>query len=64
MLPRAQQILAAITRELERHQRALEADPHVKRIDIQVRIGERSGDPVKITYGAFSENDLGGERPR
>ena len=58
MLSRATQILDAISKELKRHERALEVDMSIKRIEIQVRIGERSGDPVKIIYGTFSENDL------
>ena len=58
MLPRGAQVFDAITKELQRHEKALEVDQTIKRIDIRIFIGERSGDPVKITYGTFSETDL------
>lgn len=58
MLSRALKINVAITRELERHSKALEVDEGISKINFTVIIGARNGDPVKVIYAPVSELDL------
>lgn len=58
MLSRAQQLVRVITDEITRHQKALEVDNTISKITLEVIIGKRNADPVKVRYLTSSEIDL------
>ena len=45
-------------REIAKHDREIEVDVNLTRVDFTVVIGKRSGTPVKVQYRSQSESDL------
>jgi hypothetical protein len=58
VLSRAEKILSAVRAELARHDKALEIDDGISKIELTVVMSLRTGDPVKVIYGPVSERDL------
>lgn len=58
LLPRAQVLLAAIQTELKKRDRIIEQDNETTKITLELILGKRSGNPVKIRFIASSECDL------
>jgi hypothetical protein len=58
VLTRAKAVLKAIESELLKHERAIEIDNTITKINVTVLISRRTGDPVKVLYNATSETDL------
>ena len=58
MLPHATQILKALTYELDRHQKVLEIDRSICKIQLTVILDRRTGDPVKTIYAPQHESHV------
>lgn len=58
LLTRAAPMIQIIQTELKKHQKALEVDDSVSKITLEIIMGKRNGDPVKIRYLTSSESDL------
>jgi hypothetical protein len=58
LLPRAASWLAAIQAEFKKRDRAIEQDTETTKIIVELILGKRTGDPVKIRYMTSSECDL------
>lgn len=50
-----------ISNEIARHQKAIEVDDSISKITLEVIIGKRDADPVKVRYLTSSETDLTAE---
>ena len=58
MLHRASRIAQVLTQELARHDRALEIDEGLTKIELTVFISRRTGGPSRVLYVRHSESDL------
>jgi len=58
MLPRATEIHKAIGRELDRHQKVLEIDRSISKIQFTVVFDHRTGAPIKTIYMPQHESRL------
>lgn len=58
LLSRAEAIIEVLSSEIKKHQRALEQDDAICKINFEVILGRRSGRPVKVRFLTSSESDL------
>jgi hypothetical protein len=58
LLPRAAFWLATIQSEFKKRDRAIEQDTETTKVTVELILGKRTGDPVKIRYLTSSETDL------
>jgi hypothetical protein len=56
--PRAASWLEVIRAELKKRDRSIEVDTETTKVTIELILGKRSGNPVKIRYLVSSEFDL------
>ena len=62
MLSRMSRVVRVVTGEFLKHDRALENDLTISKIELEILIGLRTGDPVKVRYRTSSETDLTKEK--
>lgn len=56
MLPRAEKILALITAELAKRDRAIEQDADLAEVKFIIRVDRRTGEPGRVSFAASSES--------
>jgi hypothetical protein len=59
LLPRAAAWLEVIASELKKRDRVIEQDSETTKVTLELILGKRSGQPVKVRYLTSSECDLG-----
>ena len=64
MSTRAVRIISEISREINRHSRAIEIDTGIRRIKVSVILDEHTGEILKTLYRAESQNDTIQDRAR